>query len=206
MNAESRNSARMGRPREFDEEAAVDAAMRVFWEKSYEGASLSDLSEAMRMNRSSIYGAFGDKETLFRQATERYAGLQMSYLRDALAEPTFRAVVEKALRSTVEFLGDPRNPRGCLSIQGALACGTEAEPAKQLMIEYRKRGEGALRARVQQAQRDGELDGNMNAGDYARYLSTIVNGLSVHAANGATKAELLRIVDINLQQMGYGRT
>jgi hypothetical protein len=103
----------------------------------------------------------------------------------------------------VEFLGNPDYPRGCLSIQGALACGSDGEAAKQAMTQYRKRGELVLKKRVQQAQKDGELDSSVNAADYARYLSTIVNGLGIAAANGATKLELHRIVDINLLQMGY---
>ena len=203
MHNETITSSRMGRPRGFDEDSALEAAMRVFWEKSYEGATLSNLTEAMGINRSSMFAAFGNKEALFRLAVARYATLQMKYLSAALHEPTFRGVVEKALRGTVEFLATPSNPRGCLSIQGALACGTDAEPAKQAMIEYRKRGEAALKKRVQQAQKDGELDSGINPGDYARYLSTIVNGLGIHAANGATRSELHRIVDINLRQMGY---
>ena len=63
----------MGRPREFDADAAVEAAMRVFWEKGYDGATLSDLTSAMGINRSSMYTIFGDKEALFRKAIDRYA-------------------------------------------------------------------------------------------------------------------------------------
>jgi AcrR family transcriptional regulator len=66
------SATRMGRPRGFDEKAALDAAMRVFWEKSYEGATLTDLTEAMGINRSSMYAAFGDKEALFRLVIARY--------------------------------------------------------------------------------------------------------------------------------------
>ena len=61
-----------GRPREFDAEKALDAALKVFWRKGYEGASLSDLTKAVGVNRPSLYAAFGDKEALFRQALERY--------------------------------------------------------------------------------------------------------------------------------------
>src|SRR5271155_1869375 len=113
---EAANDTRMGRPRGFDEEAALDAAMRVFWEKSYEGATLTDLTEAMGINRSSMYAAFGDKEALFKLSIARYREGPMTYLREALAKPTVHAVVEALLYGTVEFLATPGNPRGCLSI------------------------------------------------------------------------------------------
>ena len=70
---QSKPAGKMGRPREFDVDAAVEAAMRVFWEKGYDGATLSDLTSAMGINRSSMYTIFGDKEALFRKAIDRYA-------------------------------------------------------------------------------------------------------------------------------------
>ena len=85
-NAEAIES-KMGRPRGFDENAALEAAMRVFWEKSYEGATLSDLTSAMGINRSSMYAAFGDKASLFQRAVERYGEGPARYIRDALERP-----------------------------------------------------------------------------------------------------------------------
>src|SRR5579864_5265573 len=112
---------RMGRPRGFDEDAALEAAMLVFWQKSYEGATIADLTEAMGINRSSLYAAFGDKESIFRRAMERYREGPMTYIRQALAQPSLREVVAELIHGTAEFLSTPDNPRGCLSIQGALA-------------------------------------------------------------------------------------
>jgi AcrR family transcriptional regulator len=62
-----------GRPREFDADEVLDRALDVFWRKGYEGASLSELTEAMGINRPSLYAAFGNKEELFRKALDRYA-------------------------------------------------------------------------------------------------------------------------------------
>jgi AcrR family transcriptional regulator len=107
---ENMTSGRMGRPRGFDEEAALDAAMKVFWEKSYEGARLTDLTEAMGINRSSMYAAFGDKEALFKLVIARYRDGPMTYIRQALEKPTLRAVIETLLYESVEFLAAPRNP------------------------------------------------------------------------------------------------
>jgi AcrR family transcriptional regulator len=74
----------MGRPRAFDIEKALDQALQVFWHKGYEGASLSDLTAAMGINRPSLYAAFGNKEELFRKALERYIEGPASYVEHAL--------------------------------------------------------------------------------------------------------------------------
>jgi len=192
---------RTGRPRGFDEGAALEAAMRVFWTHGYEGATLADLTKAMGINRSSLYAAFGDKEALFRSVIARYRQGPMQYIRQALAQPTLRKVVENLLYETVEFLATPGNPRGCLSLQGALACGAGGALAQQALVEWRKKGEAAFKKRFLQAQKDGELDPSFNAGDFARFLSSLMAGLGVQAANGAARAEMMRIVDITLQLM-----
>src|SRR5437870_11774936 len=84
-----------GRPRSFDLDKALDAALQVFWRKGYEGASLSDLTRAMGINRPSLYAGFGDKETLFRKARHRYAEGPAAYGGEGLKQPTARSVTEK---------------------------------------------------------------------------------------------------------------
>jgi hypothetical protein len=97
----------------------------------------------------------------------------------------------------------PNHPKGCLSIQGALACGTDAEPIKQAMIEWRRSGELAIGTRLRRAQREGDWRGDMQPPDLARYLSSVMTGLGVQAANGATKSEMNRVADIALKCLGY---
>ena len=194
----------MGRPRGFDENTALEAAMRVFWEKSYEGATMADLTKAMGINRSSMYAVFGDKESIFHHVMERYLGEPMDYIRQALAQPSLREVVAGLIHGTAEFLSMPANPRGCLLIQGALACGTDAQPVKQAMIDWRKTGEAALKKRLQQAQSEGELPREIQPADFARYLSSVMAGLGVQAANGATRAELRRVAAIALRCVETG--
>src|SRR5947209_16697338 len=103
-----------GRPRSFDLDKALDAALQVFWRKGYEGASLSDLTQAMGINRPSLYAAFGDKEMLFRKALDRYASGPAAYVSEALKEPTARAAIERLLREAADSLTNPHNPPGCL--------------------------------------------------------------------------------------------
>jgi len=196
-------NGKMGRPRGFAENEALDAAMTVFWEKGYEGSTLADLTEAMRINRSSMYATFGDKEALFRLAIARYAEGPAAYVREALEQPTVRSVVEALLRGALGLLTDPSNPRGCLSVQGALACGSDAEPMKQALIEWRKQGEADIQKRLQRARKEGDLAKDVDPGDLARYISTVLTGLAVQAANGSTRAEMTRLVDMVLRFMPF---
>lgn len=170
--------------------------MRVFWAKGYEGATMADLTKAMGINRSSMYAAFGDKKELFHRVLDRYREGPMTYIRRALAEPSLREVVSGLINGTVEFLATPGNPRGCLSIQGALAGGTDAQPARRAMVNWRRNGEAAIRKRLENAQSAGELPAAIEPADFARYLSSVVTGLGVQAANQATKAELRRTAEI----------
>src|SRR5580693_7878419 len=104
----------VGRPRAFNTDKALDRAMKVFWRKGYEGASLPDLTRAMGINRPSLYAAFGNKEALFRKALDRYAAGPASYACKALEAPTARGVVERLLRGAAG--SDPHSPRGCLMV------------------------------------------------------------------------------------------
>ena len=141
----------------------------------------------------------GDKERLFRRVMDRYRDRRMMYIRTALDKPTLREVVSGVLHGTVDFLSQPDHPRGCLSVQGALACGEKAEPVKQAMIALRKGGEDALRKRMTKAQKSGELPDDTSPADYARFLSTVMKGLAVQAATGASHEEMKRIADFVLR-------
>jgi len=188
-----------GRPRSFDADRALDQALKVFWSKGYEGASLPDLTKAMGINRPSMYAAFGNKEELFRKALERYAAGPACYVREALDAPTARAVAEQLLNGAVEMMTNPKNPRGCLAVQGALACGDEAQGVRQELTSRRLATEAALRRRFEKARRDGDLPKSSNPADLARYLTTVRNGLSVQAASGASRRELRNVAKLALQ-------
>jgi AcrR family transcriptional regulator len=195
------SAGKMGRPRCFCEETALEAAMRLFWERGYEGASLSDLTEAMDMNRASLYATFGDKETLFLRALARYENGPASFWKIALKEPTAADVIKSLFTGSVNLLGDPRNPRGDLITQGALATGVGGAPVKQALIDRRKSGEAELLKRFKRAKAEGDLPQTANVHDLAGYVCTILYGLRVLAANGDGKAELKRVSDMALKML-----
>jgi AcrR family transcriptional regulator len=188
-----------GRPRSFDADQALDRALQVFWRRGYEGTSLSDLTAAMGINRPSLYAAFGDKEALFRKALDRYAEGQAPYVKEALEQPTARRVVESLLRDAAVLLTDTRNPPGCLNVQGALACGGDAEPVRRELALRRVAAQKVLGVRLKQAQAEGDLPADANPAELARYVATVLHGMSVQAASGATRAELLRVAHTALQ-------
>ena len=192
---------KQGRPREFAEDVALDAAMHVFWEKGYEGASLDDLTAAMGINRSSLYATFGDKESLFRRVMDRYREGPMRFMREALDLPSARAVIEGLLRGTADFLACPAHPPGCLSLQGGLTCGSGMERVKESMVEWRKMGAVTLQKRMQRAKQEGDLPRDTDPKDLARYVLVVMNGLAVQAANGATAAELKRATELVLRAL-----
>jgi AcrR family transcriptional regulator len=147
----NKSSKRMGRPRSFDIDRALDRALAVFWRKGYEGASLSDLTKAVGVNRPSLYAAFGDKEALFRKALDRYLKGPAAYTQEALREPTARAVVERLLVGAADLNTARRNPGGCLMVQGALACGEGADSIRQELTACRAAGEAGMRRRFERA-------------------------------------------------------
>lgn len=198
MARKSTNAPKMGRPREFSEAAALDAAMRVFWERGYEGTSLDDLTQAMGINRSSLYSTFGDKESLFRRVISLYGEQQLTFVSIALGQPTARKAIEALWRNTVKFLSDSTHPRGCLSLQGGLTCGSGMEKVKRAMIDWRKSALGPIEKRMQRARSEGDLPAGVSPKDLARYVVVVMNGLSIQAANGASQAEMNAAVDIAL--------
>ena len=187
----------LGRPRAFDVEKALHLAMQVFWRKGYLGTSLSDLTDAMEINRPSLYAAFGNKKSLFRKALDHYAKGPSSYLSEALQEPTARAVVERLLRGVVDLLTDPRTPTTCLWVHGALSCGDD--PLREEFAAQRAAGHAMLRTRFKRAVADGDLTPDSDADTLARYVQTVNFGLTVQASTGATRKELLRTVELALK-------
>lgn len=180
--------------------------MRVFWEKGFEGTAMRDLIKAMGINRPSLYGAFGNKEELFRKALDRYAEGPAGYVREALKEATARAVAERLLYGAVEVLADPNNPHGCLTVQGALACGDAAESVRKELISRRVAAEAELQKRLERAKREGDLPADANSRDLASYVATVVHGMSVEAQAGASRERLRGVAKMALKAWPEVRT
>src|SRR5437588_3259008 len=188
-----------GRPRAFDPDAALERAMHVFWAKGYEGTSLSNLTRAMRINRPSLYAAFGNKEELFRKVLDRYVDGPLAYFGKALAAPKARDVIEQIFFGAARMAGDPRMPAGCLMVQGALAVGNAAGSVRKEAAGRRAGSEVALRRRLQRAKREGDLPKNADPAELARYVITVLQGMAVQGADGASPDQLRRVAQVALR-------
>ncbi|WP_280887240.1 TetR/AcrR family transcriptional regulator [Streptomyces sp. LBL] len=196
---ETQRKGPIGRPRGFDADEALEQAMRVFWEQGYEGASLTDLTHAMGITRTSMYAAFGNKEDLFGKALERYTEGPASYGARAMQEPTARQVAAAFLAGSVRATTHPGCPAGCLGVQGSLAAGDTGRQARDALIAWRDEHASLLRDRFQQAVDEGDLPRDTDPGLLARYLMTVTNGIAVQAAGGATRDDLQMVADMALQ-------
>ena len=188
----------MARPKEFDADEALCCAVRLFWEKGYDGTSVSDLTEAMGITRPSLYGTFGNKEELFRKALHFYDAEYMGFIEDSLAEPCSKRAVERLLMGYVDAQTDWSTPTGCLALNGAVACSDEAEPIRRTLIDRRIGIEIALCARLLLATEDGEFPADADAADVARFVVTLALGTACQAKSGRSRADLRRVVEIAL--------
>jgi AcrR family transcriptional regulator len=189
----------MGRPREFNATRALDKALQVFWRNGYEGASIAELTAAMGINPPSLYAAFGNKEGLFRKALDLYAEQRTKFWNQAFEAATARGVVEHLLRESANFLTEARNPPGCLFVRGALSCSEAAKAIQRELAARRAAGEVKLRERLEIATKDGEMPPELDPADYARYIMTVMEGMSVRAASGAARKELHKVADMALR-------
>src|SRR5260370_24217084 len=168
-------AAQRGRPRAFDPDAPLERAMHVFWAKGYEGASLSDLTRAMRINRPSLYAAFGNKEQLFHKVLDRYVNGPLAYFGKALAAPKARDVVEQIFLGAARMADDPKIPAGCLMVQGALAVGDAARSGRKEASPSRAAAKVAVRRRLQRARREGDLPPNADPAQLSHYMLTVLH-------------------------------
>lgn len=185
----------MGRQREFDVDTALDAALCVFWRKGYEGASYTDLTQATGVERPALYSAFGNKESLFRRALERYYARYLDFFPAALEQPTSRDVAAYILRGAVEVNTRYPDRKGCLGIHGALAGSDDAEPIRQALIDARATGEASLRERFERAKTEGDLPESANCTALAAFVMAMTHGMAVQAKAGFTREILEAVVE-----------
>lgn len=185
-----------GRPREFDVEQALTAALYVFWQKGYEGASLTDLTEAMGITRPSLYAAFGNKEALFKRALDLYESEKLAYVRSALEAPTARGVAQRMLEGTIA--NSTNECPGCLRVTASVNCNGTDSPIRDHVQERAQSSRRALVQRMQRAIDDGDFTIPVEAEAMTRYLLALLQGIAVQAGAGSSREELQQVADAAL--------
>ena len=179
--------AERGRPRSFDRDAALRAAMRVFWRQGYQGASIADLTQAMGIAPPSLYAAFGDKRALYLEALGLYGETLGARLWAVLdGAPSAREGVGALFALSAAQLTRPDQPRYCMAVMADGDCD-------ELRAETRSGRAGVqamLQRRFERAAAEGELPPGVDVAALARFYATIQQGLSIQARDGATETEL----------------
>lgn len=185
-----------GRPRNFDRSKALRRAMEVFWERGYEGTSLTDLTEAMGIERPSLYAAFGCKEALFREAVDLYNEIEGVPARRALeTAPTARQAIETMLRDYAAIYTRPGQPPGCMIVLSALLGTPQNKEVRDHLAQHRHESHLSLKARIARGMAEGDMPKSTDAERVARFCSTLLEGLSIQARDGASRQTLDSIID-----------
>ncbi len=168
----------------------------LFWERGYEGTSLNDLAQAMGIASASIYACFGSKEELFRKAMALYGTTSGEPPRRALREqPTARAAVHAMLRATADEITRSDAPHYCMLILAAPTGAVENYAVREVLADRRRGQYTAIKDRLVRSVADGEFTAFSASIDaVARYYTTVMQGLSVQARDGATRAELESVI------------
>jgi AcrR family transcriptional regulator len=153
----------------------------------------------MRINRPSLYAAFGNKEQLFGKVLDRYMDGPLAFFGKALAARKARDVIEQIFLGAAKMAGDPRLPAGCLVVQGALACGDAAGSVRKEIAARRAAAKVALRRRLQRAKREGDLPANADPAELSHYVMTVLHGMAVQGSDGATRVQLRRVAQTALR-------
>jgi len=184
-----------GRPRQFDRDAALGTAMSLFWRHGYDATSIATLTEAMSITAPSLYAAFGSKEQLFYEAVDRYAQTHGARLYAPLAQPgAAHLAIHALLHGAAALFSTRGNPAGCFLLSGA-SHSVDCAYIDDTLKQRRKDMQAGLQARIQQAIDSAELPADADAAALARFFNTVMQGMSMQARDGATRAALESVAE-----------
>jgi AcrR family transcriptional regulator len=179
-----------GRPRQFDSDAALVAAMGVFWRHGYAGASIGTLLNTMGISRATLYASFGDKEQLFRKVMDLYEREKTAYMLEALDQPSARAVAEHLLANTIALQTNTADPKGSMGIVHSLSHAPGDENIRAFVTERSHHWRKQLIARFVRAAQEGDFPPSYDAQNLGLTLKAAADGLLVASASGASDDDL----------------
>lgn len=189
------NTSRRGRPPAFDRDSVLDRAMTVFWASGFDGASIPMLTAAMGISAQSLYAAFGSKNTLYRAAVDRYRATIGGFADRALDEGLDAVdAIAKLLKESAVLFSRAADTPGCM-ITTAPA-GVVDDPLTRFGRDLRAEGARKLTERLRRGIQDGQIREDTDCSAWARYLSSVLQGMSVQARDGASGEALLSVAAI----------
>ena len=184
-----------GRPRQYDEEVALQAAGEVFWTKGFSATSLDDLAAAMGMNRPSIYRAFGDKEAVYRKTLMQFCqGMEAAFERTMLAENDIRKALASFYREALAVYTSGEQPRGCLVMSTAVAAAACHPEIQADLLNVIRDLDQKIAKRLEQAREAGQLEASFDATGRAAVAQSLLHSLSLRARAGETPSRLRRMI------------
>jgi AcrR family transcriptional regulator len=195
----SETLSRRGRPPTFDRDAALDAAMTLFWRHGYDGASMAMLTKATGVSPPTLYAAFGPKEELYRQALDHYlrqeGRARARLLKD---EPSAQRAVAAYLRDAAACYARPEKPRGCMVAAASPQSCVNSQAARDAVAALRVIAFTTFIRKFEEAKAGGELAPDIDTRALARFYAAVLQGMSAQAIDGATAGMLQGIVDFAL--------
>ena len=193
----------VGRPREFDENQVLDAAMHAFWAKGYESTSLADLVSATGLLKGSLYQAFGDKHSLFLQTLNRYLESMRRQKNEMLAQA---ATPLEGLQSVLHGIidtsdGDSACPKGCMAINSLVELAPHDEKVQRIMGDHVQRMRGSMTKTITQAQSAGQISSQRSPELLTSLLMTFMAGLAATMKGPVSEAEAHQLLDAQLEML-----
>ena len=191
----------MGRTKQFDKQAALDDAMRVFWAKGFHGTSMQDLVDNLGVNRQSLYDTFGGKHDLFEAALERYRSLQALPMRRALEQDgSVGDVLRGFFQGLINALLDS-DGKGCFMVNSTTELASQDKAVFGTCSANARQLEAAFTGLMVRAQQSGEISAERSAVQLARFLLSTMNGLSVTAKATRDRKILNDVVEVALSAL-----
>ena len=193
----------VGRPRQFDEEQVLDAAMKAFWANGYEATSLADLVSVTGLHKGSLYQAFGDKHALFIQTLNRYlqnVRRHKSHILEASDTPLggIRAVLHGFIDMSED---DSSCPRGCMAVKSLVEMAPHDPEVQRIMEDHKNGMRTSIEGRVRQAQANGDLGGDKSPEMIASLIMIFMDGLATQATGPMNVEEAHELLDGQLDAL-----
>jgi AcrR family transcriptional regulator len=190
-----------GRRQSFDRQAVLEEAMKLFWERGYEGTSFADLIAAMGISASTFYNSFGSKEQLFIEAVQHYiSGPGGERVTNIFSAPhDTRTAFELLLEAAAFDFTSSNYPAGCMISLAGTHVPPDQQSVRDAMVEFRANFEKMLKGRLRRGVETGDLASDTDVTELASFFGTVFRGMAVQARDGKSRKHLLRLAKVAMR-------